>query len=180
MTVKQSGETQGEKVTVIVSSQYPRKIFFCCPVSHSISPWFAASFLADFFPPRCPFFFPPSFWLIFLFPVYFLVTFCFFCLCLVLPAKVTVRRSGETPGESDCKAGRENQGEKVTVIASSLRPRKIFYCSPVSHTISPRFLASFFGGNLPVTLHFFLPASFWFFCLFSGFFWLCFAFFVCS
>ena len=119
-------------MAVIVSSYYPRKIFYYCPVSHSISPRFLASLFAEIYPPRCPFS-PASFWLIFLFSGYFLVIFWFFCLSLVPPTKwISV-------------------ATKQSIFAT------FFACNP---SIFLRFLPVF-GRNLPFALPFCFPAFAW-------------------
>ena len=88
--------------------------------------------LAEIFPPRCPFFSPPSFWPIFLFPGYLLVMFWFVCLFLSPPTKVAVKQSGETQGESDCKAERENSRRKSDCNCLLLEPPKSIPLLPSS------------------------------------------------
>ena len=138
VTVKQSGKTQGEKVTVIVSSERPRKFSILAlfpirfrdgfwPVFWPKSTGHAALFFSSFFLVYSPvfWFFLVTFWFfrLFLVPPFFyliLVPLIFrlflvlpiFCFLLVLPKEVSVKQSGKTRGESDCKAERKNSRRK--------------------------------------------------------------------
>ena len=84
---------------------------------------------------------------------------------------MTVKQSGKTQGESDCKAGRKNSRRKSTCNCLFLStPREIFHYFDGFCLQSFDFatvLAQFSGRNLPVALPFFFPA---FICLIFRFF----------
>ena len=112
-------------------------MFYNCPVPHSISPRFVASFLAEIYPSRCPFF--PASWLIFLFSGYFLVF-----LSLL-----------STPHESDCKTERKNSRGKSDCNCLFVVPPKNVLLLPSSPFDFAMVFGQFFGRNLPVAPPFF-------------------------
>ena len=90
---------------------------------------------------------------------------------------MTAKQSGETQGESDCKAKRGNPRRKSDCNCPFLVPPKnIQYFSGFPFDVATVF-GQLFGRNLPVTLPFFPPASFWLIFLFSGYFLVIFWFF---
>ena len=170
MTVKQSGETQGESDCKAERGNSRRKsdchclflvlpeIFYYCPVSHSISPRFWPVFWPKSTRNAALFFSSLFFCFIFLFPVYFSGKFWFFCLFfvppifslfLVPPAKVTVKQSGETQGESDCKAERGNSRRNSDCnCLLSVPPKNILFLPSFPFDFAS-FLAEVFPARCP-------------------------------
>ena len=93
---------------------------------------------------------------------------------------MTVKQSGKTQGESDCKAGRKNSRRKSTCNCLFLVPPGeysiILTVFASNHSILLRFLPSFLGKIYPSRCPFFFRPFFslffvyllifWFFCLF--------------